>query len=425
MVVEKRHRSNGNGRPVMPPLTQLGDPTPKSNPERIQYRGAFVPLEHISVLPQGRKTFEHIDQLAEDIADKGLISPPLLVRFDREGAIDYLTEVNKLWHLDLPVETLKPVHEEDGEHFYVLIAGERRYRAVKSLTTHQCSDCARKQTNGNGQDQGCFSTHFPTGLEARICDNITPLDALWRQASENIHNSLLPQEEAIFYDELYRVAREKDPKLSLAEFSRKVGRGEDKVRDALRFCMLPDDIQDQVKGRLVPYGTAIEIARLAEANVPTGDLDYYIKLASSGNMTVGQFSKLVGRYLNIHTSGNIGLFEEGVIESGNVRQVIDREATRAFWVSIFYIEKIAVLFNEGLLGREDSPFSHQGPIHALQKYVGSVDKLMPHLVGLLPTQELNAILQKLETHRIVIEGLNNIYGNPRNHQIELDIPYDN
>lgn len=424
MVLERRHRSNGNGKPVIPSLSKPGDTTPRLTPERIQYRGAFVPLEHISVLPQGRKTFEHIDQLAEDIADKGLISPPLLARFDREAATDYPREVNKLWHLDLPVGTLKGVTEEDGEHFYVLIAGERRYRAVKSLVTHQCSDCQRRNANGSREDQGCFSTHFPTGFEARICDNISPLDALWRQASENIHNSLLPQEEAIFYDELYRVAREKDPKLSLTEFSRKVGRGEEKVRDALRFCMLPDDIQDQVKGKLVPYGTAIEIARLVEANIPTGDLDYYIKLASAGNMTVGQFNKLVGRYLEIHTPGNIGLFGEGIIGSGNVRQVIDREATRAFWVSIFYIEKVAVLFNEGLLGKEDSPFSHQGPIHALQKYVGSVDKLMPHLVGLLPEQELSIILQKLEIHRAVIEGLNRSYGQP-NQQGKLEMPYDN
>lgn len=409
-----------------PKLSVVPGPTPDrdrvSAPERIQYRGIFIPLENISVLPQGRRTFEHIDELAEDIADKGLISPPLLTRFDTESAKEYLREINKLWHRRIKIDSLTKVVEEDGEHYYVLIAGERRYRAIKALDAHACHECAK--THGPG---GCFSRHFPTGLEARICDNISPLDALWRQASENIHNSLLPHEEAIFYDNMFRVAQMKDPNFTLAEFSRKVGRGEDKVRDALRFCMLPQIIQDQVRKKQIPYGIAVEIARIAEAKIPQGDLDHYIKLAAAGNMTVGQFSRLTNRYLEIHNSGNLGLFSEGSLETGNVKQVVNREATRAFWVSVFYIEKIAGLFNDGLLGKEDSPFSSQGPIHALKAYVKSVSHLLPHLVDLLPDKEIENIRSQWNAHRIVIEALDKSYPNPEGEtdELMLRLPYEN
>lgn len=54
---------------IVPPI-QRNEHQPEHY-ERIQYRPAYLAMQDISILPQGRKTFEDIDKLAEDMADKG------------------------------------------------------------------------------------------------------------------------------------------------------------------------------------------------------------------------------------------------------------------------------------------------------------------------------------------------------------------
>lgn len=335
----------------------------------------------------------------------------MIARFSEDEAISYLNVINALWDTGISLDALRKVEEEGGNYYYVLIAGERRYRALNQLTEHACSVCSKEYGK-----QGCFSRHFPQGLEARVCDNIPPMEAVYRQASENTHNSLRPEEEAPYFDRMFRVARMRDAHMSLAEFARRVGKGEDKVRDALRFCSLPEAVQEMVVKRAIPYGMAVEIARLAEEKVSQGYIDYYTKLALAGNMTVGTFTRTLGRFLENHRSGTLEMFSEGLFtgikdetEPINIKQIAEREAARSFWVCNFYLQKIAGLMSEGLLGKEDSPFSSQGPINALKSYVRTVSKLIPFMEDLLPQEQLQEIRIEFARQRLVISALDKNY----------------
>ena len=99
------------------------------------YEELQIPLETINILPQPRKTFEKIDELANDILEKGLINPLLLARFNRENCEKYLKAINILWKKEIKkaIKTENLNRNPDDNHYYILIAGERRLRAIKHL----------------------------------------------------------------------------------------------------------------------------------------------------------------------------------------------------------------------------------------------------------------------------------------------------
>ena len=166
---------------------------------RSHYAEELVPFDQVNVLPQGRKTFDEdeLHNLSDSIAEEGLIQPPLIIRFDPEAAEKYLFVINGLWGTKIRLENLKPTIQQSNDTdsptdpvYYILVAGERRYRSMKILQTVGCSEC--QETYGEGN---CYNRHFaehPDMLEARVGENVAPIQAIYRQASENIHNSLPP-----------------------------------------------------------------------------------------------------------------------------------------------------------------------------------------------------------------------------------------
>jgi hypothetical protein len=173
-----------------------------------RYRSGFLPLGIINVLPQVRKTFDNIDGLSESLAGEGQINPPLVVRWSVEGVDEYLGIINLAWKTQITKDQLKPTVEEDGEeHYYVLVAGERRYRAASRLVDHPCLDCQHRIESAPKDErvQTCFDTHFPNGLETRIGDNLPAEEALRIQSAENMHERPPVHEEAAWLERYYRV----------------------------------------------------------------------------------------------------------------------------------------------------------------------------------------------------------------------------
>lgn len=352
--------------------------------EQITYQGGFVDIDDVNVLPQGRKTFSDIDILAEDIASKNLINPPLVARLTLDGARDYLDTINTIWQTEFGTDDLVSVDEDGQDKYYILIAGERRFRACRRLEEEACQD--HVQDDG----EGCFTDHFPNGLEVRISNNIPPIEAIFRQASENTYESIPPDEEARYYDQLMRVIRDEYPDYSLAQFARDVGRSEGKVRDAFRFCRLPTQIQDHVSQGFVPYGIAVEISRLIEANADQGDIDYYVSAALGGRFTVSQMSEIVSGHLRNLSIGQESLFsmEDQVgLREGNVKRIVEREMVGAVWANIYYLQRIAKLFEQGHLRREDSPFSTASPVRVYRSLISTLEDLHPHLESFVHKDE--------------------------------------
>ncbi len=396
------------------------------NANRSHYAEELVPFDKVNVLPQGRKTFdpEELHNLSDSIAEEGLIQPPLIIQFDPEAAEKYLIVINAIHNSRIKLADLKPFQSrEDFEQqvYYILVAGERRYRSMKMLREDGCSEC--QEIYGKGE---CYSRHFsdhPDMLEARVGINVAPIQAIYRQASENIHNSLPPHEEADYYNHIFRLVRIAKPEYPLTKFAKKVGRSESKIRDALRYTGLPPEIKDGVEKGQIPYGMAVEIARLAELKVGEDDIDFYTKRALGGNLKVEDFKKLIADFLRNRSSGQASLLDlfsaeqMQALERLKIKKVVEKEIVKAIWSWIYYFSKVNSLFEDGKLGLEDSPFSAGSPIKILRRLLAEQERLMPHLQAVASKkvcEEISAsigeqvtiiteIVATYETHGLIID----------------------
>src|ERR1035437_3090381 len=95
--------------------------------------GSYISLYSINVLEQPRRTFEEIPTLAQNIADKRTLFPPIVAQLDREQAQAYIEMVNGVWDTTHDISELTTTLDGEDKVFYILIDGERRLRANKYL----------------------------------------------------------------------------------------------------------------------------------------------------------------------------------------------------------------------------------------------------------------------------------------------------
>lgn len=351
--------------------------------------GKRVPLHLINVLTQPRKTFEEIEILAEDIVRRNLLHPLIVVCFENEHCQEYLEVLNLLWQTNYQANDLLSATEESAKSFYILLAGERRYRACRYLQEVGCESCRREFGQG-----GCYERHFGDEcIDVRLCINVSPLEALFIQTSENIHMRVSPHEEARFYNQLFQLVREAEPTYPLSRFAREVGRSEEKIREAVKFCLLPPEIQVFVEKGQLPYGIACEIARLHNLGFNEKKLEWWVMRALTGNYKISEFRELVTNYLRTHNSSQTSLFEifsqeqRKQLEAPHFRQVVERRIVMALWSWIYYFSRVNTLFLEGKIGKKDSPFSERSPLRIFRRLIEEEKRLLPHLQTFLPGKE--------------------------------------
>lgn len=359
----------------------------KEEGNTIHYEGRRIPYWWINVLPQPRKTFLEIETLGDDIAAKNILHPLVISRFDQPGCENYLQLINLVWKTDFQIGNLLPIKENDEVSYYLLSAGERRYRSCIYLIKTGCTRCREKFGPG-----GCYKRHFgDESLEVRLCLNVSPIQAIFIQASENIHMRVPAHEEAKFYDELFRVIRQADPKYPLARFARDVGRSPETVREAVKFCLLPEEVRIFVEKGQIPYGIACEIARIQiNTKATSKDLEWWALRAIAGNYRVPDFRQMVTNHLKEYSSGQISLFtpeEEKKLAKYHFRRIVERQTLYAIWSFIHYLSKVLDLFQQGKLGKKDSPFSERSPVRVYRKLIGIEERLLPHFWMFLPKKE--------------------------------------
>lgn len=366
-----------------------------------RYQGSKVSIRDINVLPQPRKTFENIPELADDISRKGILNPPTVARLNALDVGKYLTIVNMLWSTDFGMKDLAPATTNGNSRvYYVLLAGERRFRASKHLWEHGCGVCSEKY--GEEEKGVCFKRHFGgERIEVRLCNDIPPLPALFIQLSENTHMQVPPHEEAKAYSQLFRLIREADSKFTLVAFARNVGRSADTVRKALKFCELPADVQEAVEVGLVPYGIALELSRLHQDGMGEEELGWWLRRAVAENARIPVFRESVSKHLlDKHSGQGNLLLMSPAAEADNrrrqMRQVVESSSVQVLWTFIHYAEKLFQLFERGDLGKKDSPFSEGSPRRVLRNLIGKERKLLVHLRAILPKYELQAMPRLLD-----------------------------
>lgn len=338
-----------------------------------------VPLDGINVLPQPRKTIEEIETLADNISLLGLLQPLTIARCDNERSCQlYLDGFNSLWGTETKLEDLTRVTEKEKEVFYILIAGERRLKALRLL-----------------QKEDRLNSRYFRGqkVEAIIYVNISPHEAMNVQASENIHMPVPPHEEARFYYDCFRLRKEKDPGLSMAQFAREVGRSEGKIIGAIRFCELPVKIQRLVEAGNLVYGVAVEISRLQrETNISEDGLFFWAELAMTGNKKLPDLRKDISQEIYRIRSGQ-GMFEifteeqERLMRKLHVRKVVAREMVMGLWAFIYYFRTLHGFLEEKLLGEEDSPFSEGSPVRIYKALIQEIKRDLPYLRKILRKKE--------------------------------------
>lgn len=391
------------------------------DPQQPHYEGGCLSLNAINVLPQPRKTFENLNELGLDIAQKGILNPLIVAGLNSEDCAAYLQVINRLWHTDFRMANLTPTNENGQMIFFILIAGERRFRSCKVIWQNGCLTCRDK--HGVEAAGVCFRRHFQGDkVEVRICRNITPLTALFLQLSENTHMSVPAHEEAEAYSLLFRLIRESRKKFSVAAFARQVGRNPRTIKNSLRFCELPAFIQDEVKNGRLTYGLAVEIARLKEQGADNTELEWWLMRAMVDNyhMRVAEFHRIITQHLKDKSSSQMTLtdiFEEKdeqTLRILHIRRTVEREMIQAIWGWLSYFQRVNSLLKEGLLGQSISPFSARSPLRITKALIEEFDQALQHLNGLMPTdlrEQAEFITQELE------KQIDRLLAN-NNHQLE-------
>lgn len=357
-----------------------------------QYIGCELFIPEINVLPQPRRTFERIEELALDIAQKKLMGPPIVAQLSRVNCRDYLKAINFLWGTTFEINSLSPSEKDSQEIFYILLAGERRFRSCRLLWDTGCTKCI--EDYGPEAPGVCFHRHFPSGkIEVRLCIGIPPLAALFLQLSENTHMRVPPHEEAYAYAQLYKLLKEAHSDFTIARFARKVGRSPETIKNAIQFCELPVSIREPVEEGRIPYGIAIEICRLHRAGVSEDELNWWVVRSITEEKTVPKFKEAVTNYLFNLQAGQMSLAElmaEAQIKESrrmHIRQTVQVHAIQIIWGFIGYFEKVYALFEQGKLGKEDSPFSEGSPVRVFRKLITCLRLLLPHMRSWVPKRD--------------------------------------
>ena len=105
----------------------------KKEGQEPHYEGGWVPIDVVNVLPQPRQTFEEIKELAQDIADKGLMTPLIVARLNHENCSDYLRVISHLWQTELGIEQLRSYSENGGEFFTCSLPEKEDFELLNTL----------------------------------------------------------------------------------------------------------------------------------------------------------------------------------------------------------------------------------------------------------------------------------------------------
>lgn len=379
-------------------MTKLATSVPReaigasgSNGQRLRYIASRLSLSSIHVLDQPRKTFEAIPDLAENIALRLLLNPIIVAELTKEGLTDYLSFINDIWKVHHSIDAFTSEQTPKGPRYYVLLAGERRYRACVLLWEIGCTACQEHARHHQPGD--CFRRHFEQDtVPVSLCVNIDPQTALEIQFSENIHMQVPVGEEALAYAEYYRVLRGRTGSLSKADFARRVGRSASTISNALRFSELPESVQAHVRKKEIPYGIALELARLYVPLFTESERRHWLILALvRRNVTVQLFREQLTKYIDEKLNGqmDLGLLMEAkqleLNRRAKTRRVISRATLLDIYAGMEYARTVLRTIKSGELGLPDSPYSIDSILRLLQHLGQHFSGLIPHLRELKST----------------------------------------
>ena len=318
----------------------------------------YVPT--LIIFPQPRVTFDEIDELSSSIDANGLLNPILVAEYERKEFENHLEIVNDCWLTNFKSEDFLPnAGTNERPLFRVLVAGERRVRAIKKLDENPL---------------------LLEGSPARVVYGTNLFRIFDLQFVENNHKQPPKHEEAIALANYFRVRKKDDASLTKAEFARKVGCSPQTILNALRFSALPDAIYKEVKEDKLNYGIAVELARLQEEGLEEEDLKHWMLKALLHRKTVEEFHVQISAYINHRKSGQASFFEMTSEEaSDSRRRTVEKEGLQYRWTMIHYNRRVAELFKRGLLGERESPYSKKSVVRTVNAQLAELKEVSEHI----------------------------------------------
>ncbi len=278
-----------------------------------------VPHNFLNPLTQTRKIYQYegLEELKAAILARDennepryeLFHPLMVNRVNDQGAAEYLADLNLCHGTEHTVEQL--TRAEDG-YFYIIIAGHRRHIATGSIII----------------DDGLDPS---TPVACSVYENLSFREALRKQIDENTHQQLSVTETARAIQASYRFGLAKGDYTSVADCIRDLPFGEYKIRNALKFCELPEEVQSLVEEEYINYGVAVALypmihtlhtihANLCEEDrgeIVRNRLLEYAFRAMNNDWTKAIALKVVGEFINLHSvqqSLELSLNQESEVE---------------------------------------------------------------------------------------------------------------
>lgn len=355
----------------------------------------WLPPESLSVLTQVRKTL-NIEDLMPSILASGQETAGRAAALEPNETLIYLEGINRIWKTEHTLNDLTPVWL-DGEAYYLpLIAGHRRHQTCMAIN-HEV-----------GRGAETFTENYKGLYRVDLYFGISAAAAIKMQFNENRHVSVPPHEEAEAAWLFWRHEKAEDPELTTTQFARSIGRTNEWVKNALRFCDLPDEIQGYVKGDnpaklTLSYGVLVSLARLAEEYKKITEEDFpeqayllWIQQAIAGRLNTTSFGKAVSAYLEnkkLEQAGQFSLFGGNDDTTGSTRRtrrVVAENVVRGLWAFSEYFKAVERARTAGLLGSESylqTPpeaelYSPGSPIRLCSDMTEVLFLLVPHLAEL-------------------------------------------
>jgi len=222
-----------------------------------------------------------------------LIHPLSVARFSTlEIAQEYLDAHARHYGLDIPRAAESLELNEDG-YYYLLIAGHRRKRAIKLLQDKfEIPDDRLK-------------------IATNVYDDIGFDEALGLQLRENVHERPPIDEEARAIERYYKYLTERlGQPPTIPRLAGELGIGESKIRTALAFAEMPDDVQNLMKSGL-SYTMVSQLRPIYDAY-----LERYDKAVAAGFPPEEEREK--------YASNEVGIVAQKILENN-----LDRSPVKA------------------------------------------------------------------------------------------------
>jgi hypothetical protein len=371
----------------------------------------MINFDKINTLKQVRRTFKNdgISALADNICYLGiLIDPVTIVSFGPKRCQEYIDLANKYFKANHKIEELKMT---SNKQYWIMLSGERRLRAHHLIWNEGCSMCREKY--GKEDPGACFKRHFHRDktIKAHLWTNLSPLDAIDFQLSGNSYEPVLEAEMMETMACHFQVKREKNPKLTIVDFAKSVGRNPGTISDYLKIFELPPEVLEFFRKDIISAGIAREIAFLKDNDEK--DLMYWVRRAAlSKGLSIDKFKKTTRQHLANRKQTMIQIFTteaEKVEKERSIRQAAAKEMLDGVWAFIAYWKKVIRLLKEGKIGKEDSFFSAKSPIHIYREQIKLMqDQVLPHLLDFLPKKVVKDIEETFITLDIALPKVEDV-----------------